>query len=351
MSAGELEPIAPHEAVEMYHDAMLDEHAESTRRSEKHRLRAFVQFCDEHEIENLNDLSGRDLYRYRTWRREGQGDDREPIKLVTLKGQLASVRRFLRFAANIDAVEPELYEQVTLPTMKNGEDVSDSTLAPERAIEILEYLERAQPGSRDHIIVMLLWRTGARSGAIRGLDLRDLDLDGSHPRVSGPAVHFVHRPETDTPLKNQDKGTRWNRISEKTARYLEDYIEYHRPEVTDDHGRKPLITTKYGRPAGNTLRKTLYRVTRPCWRDESCPHDRDIDTCEATHLDHASKCPSGRSPHDLRSGRVTFYRREDVPRRIVQDRLNASEDILDRHYDRRSDREQAEQRTDYLPDL
>lgn len=347
----DLDPISPVDAVSMYLDAMRDEHAASTLKSEKHRLNAFVQFCDEHEIENLNDLSGREIYRYRTWRREGKGDDRDPIKLVTLKSQLATLRRFLRFAANIDAVPAALYEQVTLPTMKNGEDVSDSTLKPDRAISILDYLEHAQPGSRDHIIVMLLWRTGARTGAIRGLDLRDLDLEGSHPRVSGPAIHFVHRPETGTPLKNQERGTRWNRISQNTARYIEDYIEYHRPDVADDYGRKPLITTKYGRPSGNTLRKTLYRVTRPCWRGESCPHDRDLETCDATHLDHASKCPSSRSPHDLRSGRVTFYRREDVPRRVVKERLNASEDILDHHYDRRSDREQAEQRSDFLPDI
>ncbi|GAB3678987.1 tyrosine-type recombinase/integrase [Halopiger thermotolerans] len=350
MSDG-LEPISPHEAVEMYHDAMRDEHAKSTRRSAKHRLRAFVQFCDEEGIEDLNELTGRNLYKYRTWRREGKGDGYEPVKLVTLKGQLATLRRFLRFAANIDAVPPSLYEQVTLPTMKHGEDVSETTLKPERAIEILDYLENAKPGSREHIVVMLLWRTGARTGAIRGLDLRDLDLDGSHPRVSGPAIKFVHRPDTGTPLKNQEQGTRWNRISEKAARYIEDYIEYHRTDVTDEHGREPLITTRYGRPAGNTFRKTLYRVTRPCWRGEPCPHDRDLDECEATDIDHASKCPSSRSPHDLRSGRVTFYRREDVPRRIVKDRLNASEDILDRHYDRRSDREQAEQRSDYLPDL
>jgi len=39
-----------------------------------------------------------------------------------------------------------------------------------------------------------------------------------------------------------------------------------------------------------------------------------------------------------------------VPRRIVSDRLNASESILDEHYDRRSAREKAEQRRDYLPD-
>jgi len=347
----ELDPISPVDAVEMYHDAMRDEHAESTRRSAKHRLRAFIQFCDENDIEDLNELTGRALYKYRIWRREGQGDDREPIKRVTLKGQLATLRRFLRFAANIDAVPPELYEQITLPSMKNGEDVSDSTLEPSQAIAILDYLGGAQPASRDHIIMLLLWETGARTGAIRGLDIRDIDLDGTHPRLSGPAIQFVHRPDTGTPLKNQAKGTRWNRISERTARYIEDYIQYHRHDVTDDHGREPLITTAHGRPAGNTLRTTLYRVTRPCWRSEECPHDRDPEDCEATHLDHASKCPSARSPHDVRSGRVTFYRREDVPRRVVRDRLNASEDILDRHYDRRSDREQAEQRSDFLPDL
>ncbi|MFA9516337.1 tyrosine-type recombinase/integrase [Halopenitus sp. H-Gu1] len=347
----DLEPISPNDAVEMYQEAMRDEHAESTRKSAKHRLGAFVQFCDEEGIEDLTELTGRDLFQYRIWRREGQGDGREPIKLVTLKGQLATLRRFLRFAANINAVPPELYEQIVLPTMKNGEDVSESTLDPSRIIDILRYLEGAQPASRDHIILLLLWETGARTGAVRGLDLGDVDLDGSHPRFTGPAVSFNHRPDTGTPLKNQEAGTRWNRISGSTAAYIEDYIEYHRDDVTDDHGRHPLITTEYGRPTGNTLRVSLYRVTRPCWRGEPCPHDRNVDECDATHLDHASKCPSSRSPHDVRSGRVTYYRREDVPRRIVKDRLNASEDILDRHYDRRSDREQAEQRSDHLPDI
>jgi integrase len=347
----DLDPIPPHEAVEMFHDAMVDEHAKSTRESNKHRLQAFVQFCDEEGIGNLNELTGRDLYKYRIWRREGQGDGRNPIKTVTLKGQLATLRRFLQFAADIDAVPQGFYEKLTLPTMTNGEDVSETTLNPERAIEILDYLEKARPSTRDHIILALLWETGARTGAIRGLDLEDVDLEGDHPRFSGPALQFVHRPETDTPLKNREAGTRWNRISEKTARYIEDYIDFHRDDVTDEYGREPLLTTQHGRPAGNTFRTTLYRITRPCWRGEDCPHDRNLDDCEATHIDHASKCPSARSPHDVRSGRVTYYRREDVPRRVVKDRLNASTDILDRHYDRRSDREQAEQRSDFLPDI
>jgi integrase len=330
---------------------MQDEHAESTRRSEKHRLNSFLQFCEEEQIEDLSNLDGLDVYEYRQWRRNGHGDGREEIKLVTLRSQLTSLRRFLRFAADIEVVPAKLYEKVPIPSLSAGEGISDSTLDPDRALTIIDYLEHAQPASRDHIIMLLLWRTGARSGALRALDLQDVDLDGTHPRVSRPSIHFVHRPETGTPLKNQEKGTRWNRISEPTARFLQDYIDYNRDDVTDDHGREPLITTQYGRPAGNTIRTTFYRVTRPCWRGEDCPHDRDPENCEATHLDHASKCPSARSPHDMRSGRVTYYRREDVPRRVVKDRLNASEDILDRHYDRRSDREQAEQRSDYLPDL
>ena len=346
-----LDPLAPAEAVNMFHDAMRDEHAESTRNSAKHRLRSFLQFCDENDIENLNSLSGRDLYEYRIWRREGHGDGREPIKLVTLKSQLATLRRFLRFAANIDAVPPELYEQISLPTMSHGEAVSESTLDPERALAILSYLEIAYPVSRDHIVLLLLWETGARTGAIRGLDLQDVDLDGTHPRFSGPAVRFVHRPDEGTPLKNGEDGTRWNRISEQAAGYIEDYIDFRRVDSTDEHGREPLLTTSHGRVAGNTIRTCLYRITRPCWRGEDCPHDREEDDCEATHIDKASQCPSARSPHDVRSGRVTYYRRQDVPRRIVKDRLNASKDILDRHYDRRSDREQAEQRSEHLPDI
>jgi len=292
----DLEPIPPAEAAEMYHHAKRDGHAEATRRSSKHRIGAFLQFCEEHAIDNPNELSGRDLFQYRIWRREGQGEGREPIKLVTLKGQLATLRTFLKFAANIDAVAPSLYEQVALPTMKHGADVSDSTLEPGRAVDVLESLERAHPASRDHIIMLLLWCTGARTGAIRGLDLADLALEGEHPEVKGPAIRFVHRPETDTPLRNQEDGTRWNRISELTAKYLTDYLELHRHDVTDDHGRNPAITTTHGRPAGNTIRKVLYRITRPCWRGEDCPHDRDVDTCDGAHLDHARKCPSSRSP-------------------------------------------------------
>lgn len=337
----DLESLPPEKAVKLYLSGR-DDLAENTRETQDHRLRAFLAWCEEEEITDMTDISGRDLYEFRIWRRDG-GYSGEEIETVTLRGNLATLRAFLRFCGEIDAVEEELWDKVPLPTSSKGDDVSESTLSPDRAVDVLRYLERFEYASRRHIIVLILWHTGCRMGALRGLDVEDMDLDGDRPRGDGPAVHYVHRPP-ETPLKNKEAGDRWNAISEHVAQVLRDYMGGPREDVTDDEGRNPLVTTRYGRVSRSAVRDTLYRVTRPCWRGEECPHDKDPDTCDWTGHGKMSKCPSSRSPHDVRSGRVTAYRRQDVQRDLVEDRLNASEDILDKHYDRRSEREKAAQR-------
>lgn len=340
-----LEPLAPERAAEMYLTARQDELSEATINGQKYRLEAFVQWCDEEGIDNLNDLNGRDLYAYRVWRREGNGEGREGIEPITLRGQLATVRAFLGFAAEVDAVPETLREKVPLPIVSGAGEVSDSTLDPERTEAILEYLNRYKYASRPHVTVLLMWHTGCRAGGLRALDVEDCDLEGD-----SPGIQFAHRPDEDTPLKNNEKGERWNAIGESVARVVRDYIDGPRIEIKDEYGRRPLLTTNRGRVSSSTVRDTLYKVTRPCWRNAGCPHDRDIQECKATNMESASTCPSSRSPHDVRSGRVTAYRREDVPRRVVADRLNASTQILDKHYDRRNEREKSEQRREYLPD-
>ncbi|WP_188980611.1 tyrosine-type recombinase/integrase [Halocalculus aciditolerans] len=329
----------------MYMEARSDELSEGTLQGHKYRLQAFVQWCEEEGIENLNDLGGRDLYGYRIWRREGNGEDRDPIAPVTLRGQLSTIRAFLRFCAEVDAVPESLREKVPLPTVSGGEDVSNTTLEPDRAEEILNYLERYEYASRKHVTLLVMYHTGARVGAVRGLNLSDISLGDD------PGIQFVHRPDQGCPLKNKEKGERWNAISVRVARTLRHYIDGPRNEIYDEYGNEPLLTTSQGRPHHTTIRSTLYTITRPCWRNAECPHDRDPDECEYTQSEQMSSCPSARSPHDVRSGRVTAYRRQDVPRRVVSDRLDASEGVLDKHYDRRSEREKAEQRRDYLPDI
>ena len=337
----ELQPVSPADAVELYLGSRKDDAAEWTITSHEARLRPFVEWCQVEDVENLNDLDGRDLYQYRVWRREGGYSESEVAELApaTLETSLSTLRTFLQFAADIEAVHEDLYTKVPIPDLSNADEVSDSKMVPERAPPILEYVERYEYGSRDHVILLLMWHTGARIGGVRALDLQDCDLD-----EDTPGLNYVHRPDRGTPLKNDRKSERFNRISREVAQVIRDYIEGPREEKSDEHGRDPLITTTHGRASPTTVRETVYKWTRPCMVGEGCPHEREIEDCEATYYKQASKCPSSRSPHDWRKARVTKYRNDGVPRSVVSDRLDASEKILDKHYDRASKRKRAERR-------
>lgn len=180
-----------------------------------------------------------------------------------------------------------------------------------------------------------------RLGALRSLDMRDYRSDEL-------ALELHHRPETGTPLKNGTSGERMVALDERLRQLLDEYIEGPRESVQDEHNRVPMVTTANGRPALSTFRETVYRLTRPCEFGWECPHDRDPETCEATDGDRASTCPSSRTPHDLRSGAITAHLLEDVPVEIVSERMDVSQDVLNRQYDRRSKLEKMRQRRWFL---
>lgn len=335
----DLQPIAPEAALDLFLDQRRGEVSKETRRVTESRIRMFVEWCEENDLTNMNDVTGRDLNEFRVYRRE-EGD----LKPVSLKTQLSSLRVFLGFCASIDAVPDGLRDKVLLPHIPEGEKSSRTNLDYERGEEILGYLAKYEYASREHVLFALYWRTGMRSGSIRALDLKDFDAEDR-------ALEVRHRPGTEenTVLKNGERGERDVALSSELVQMLEDYISGPRLETTDDDGRSPLITTREGRPVTDTFRHIIYRYTRPCKvPGKPCPHDRDPDDCEAAGADVPSKCPSARSPHDLRSGAITAHLLEDVPVEIVSDRMDVSKDVLDQHYDRRSEREKMEQRRSYL---
>lgn len=336
MGKEDLEPLTPTEAVEMYVDHRGPELAEKSLQNHKYRLNTFVEFCEENEIENLNELTGRDCHRYRTWR------SRQDIAPMTLRTHLATLRVFLEFCSSIDAVEEGLREKVVIPEISKEDQARDVKLSDDRADAILDHLERFEYASRDHVILAILWHTGIRLGTLRAIDVDDWDS-------SAPCLEIRHRPETGTPLKNGKAAERSIAVGNHYARVIEDYLEYNRIDATDKYGREPMISSEYGRLSAAPIRKTVYEWTRPCVHTE-CPHERDPATCEATQTPKPSVCPSGRSPHGIRRGALTRMLREGTPEGVVSDRSDVSGDVLETHYDRRTERERMEIRREFLRD-
>ena len=65
-----LEPLKPEQGVKWYLEDKQSEYAEATIYAHRSRLGFLVQFLDQEDIDNLNELTGRILHRYRVWRRE-----------------------------------------------------------------------------------------------------------------------------------------------------------------------------------------------------------------------------------------------------------------------------------------
>jgi integrase len=334
----DLTPTTPEEALDLYLRERSTDVTESTLQAHEYRLNHFVRWCNgEGEIENVNTLTGRELHRYKLWRQE-DGD----LNKVSLKSQMDTLRVFVRFCETVDAVETDLHSKIISPTLGDGTGQRDVKLDADEAEALLNYLERFEYASFAHTLVLLLWRTGMRIGSIRSLDVSDFRADDEYLSVN-------HRPDTDTPLKNKGKGERFVALTPSVCAVIEDYIDVHRDDVTDDYGRKPLLTTENGRPINNTLRQTVYRWTRPCQYQGDCPHGKEIEECEAiTDRGRASRCPSSVSPHAIRRGSITHHLTEDVPETVVSDRMNVSQGVLDAHYDRRDEEVKVEQRRGYL---
>jgi len=67
----DLDPIEPRDAVAMYINQRESESADKTVENIRNHLDSFVQWCEQSDIGNLNELTGRTLYEYRMWRQDG----------------------------------------------------------------------------------------------------------------------------------------------------------------------------------------------------------------------------------------------------------------------------------------
>ncbi|MFB6198795.1 MAG: tyrosine-type recombinase/integrase [Halobacteriaceae archaeon] len=334
-----LEPIDPETALELYLADKQNELAEASLTGKKYRLQHFVRWCHEQGIENLNNLTGRQLHEYRLWRRD-DGD----LNKVSEKTQMDTLRVFVRWLEAVDGVEQDLSQKVLSPAITPDENSRDVMMDSEQASSVLSHLEKFEYAEVHHVALTLMWHTMMRTGGVHALDVNDYNADEQY-------VEVRHRPESGTPIKNKGEGERLVALSDNICDLLDDWIANKRPDVTDEHGREPLLASRYGRLHKTTIRTYVYKWTRPCKYGEDCPHDRNLESCEGTSEHSASKCPTSVSPHAIRRGSITHSLNNEMPDKIVSDRANVSPRVIEQHYDRRTEREKMEQRRDYLDNL
>ena len=323
--------LTPRDAVDRWLSRQQLDKADATLSGYRRRLSHFVEFCEDNEIETVNELTPWDVESYETRRR---GRD---VATITLRNELLTFRQFLRYLARVGIIDEAVPKAVELPNVSAADQADETLLEPARAERILSVLRDGKSGvsARSHAVLEVAWFTGARLGAMRGLDVGDVDLDDGW-------VRFQHRPESGTPLKNGKDGERVVGISDDVAEAIARYRE-NAPSQTDQHGRRPLWETPFGRVSTNTVRTTVYQATLPC-RVGPCPHGKDPETCEWTTQQQASKCPSSRSPHQIRSGSITWQLNRGLRADVVAERVNASVDVIEQHYDRADEFDQFEER-------
>ena len=98
----ELEPIDPDTALELYLTDRESNLSQATIYSHRSRLGHFVRWCDQQDITKLNTLTGRQLHRYRLWRRD-DGD----LSATTEKTQMDTLRVFIKIKADTSGLDPE----------------------------------------------------------------------------------------------------------------------------------------------------------------------------------------------------------------------------------------------------
>ncbi|WP_436929095.1 tyrosine-type recombinase/integrase [Halosimplex halobium] len=322
--------LRPREAWERYIDRKRPERTEHSMKSIYYRIRLFVEWCEDQGIDRVSELNGWHFEQYETERRS------RDLAVMTLGKEMGTIRRFVEYLERIEAVDDGLSEKVPNIHIPKEARSSDKKLAAEEALPLLDYYREHERGTRHHAFLELAWSTAARLGALRGLDRRDFDAEEQ-------LIEFKHRPETDSPLKNKTEGERVVGLPPEVAEAVQDYIKGDRWDKRDDNGREPLLTSREGRMGMNSVRRMSYQVTQPCSYGK-CPHNHEIPTCDFREPNHESKCPSSRSPHQIRTGSISWQLDCGVPIKVVAERANVAIKTLKNHYDKTEPRKRMERR-------
>jgi site-specific recombinase XerD len=321
MSENRQRDLTPTEAAERFIAKRRNKNTEKTVRSYENRLRQFVRWAHERDdVETMRDLDGWIIDEYERFLDE-RGD-----APATVQGKLVALNELVKYCVRLDVVDADLPQRVEIPNLSKDDQTSDKMLEAPDARRLLQYYRNSTKdyGTRHHVTLELMWHVGGRISCFLALDLEDYDADEQ-------VLRFRHRPPTR--LKDGTDHERNVALTDATADALDFWIARERYDKKDENGRTPLLTTAQGRPAESTLQTWAYQATQPCMAT-ACPHNRKRATCEYTQKSHASKCPSSRSPHAIRTGSITWQLNRGLSYVKVAERVASSPETIRRYYDK-----------------
>lgn len=272
--------LTPEDALGQYLQSRHDATA-STVQNHRYRLNYFIHWFDEEsDVDELSELTGWHCEQFKNWRMKNFD-----LNLVTLQYHIQTLRVFIRWCESVGAVDDDVSENIIVTTVSDSEKARDVHISYERAMQIIDYLCRYEWASTAHLVFHTLYHTGMRRSSLYSLDVGDWHADEQYLAVR-------HRPEQGTALKLKSEGERNVSVTDsRLVEALEDWVHQHRPDVTDDNDREPLLTSKQGRLHYKTISTICYKVTRPCYFAGSCPHDRVVDECEAHSIRATQNAP------------------------------------------------------------
>lgn len=323
--------LSPREALERWLDKQRADKSESSIRTYRYQLKLFVEWCEREGFEPIGGITPWDVDEYELHRR---GKNVAPS---TIHNELKTLRRFLKYLGQIQVIDADLYQTIEVPGIPPGEASDDTSLDADAALALLEHYRNSEErASRKHVLLELVWHIGARAGGIIAIDLRDFEPEDD-------LIRFKNRPDTGTRLKNGVEGERVVAILPSVTEIVEEYIDGDRIDIRDEYDRQPLLTSQKGRPRGTTLRAWIYMATQPCIHSP-CPHGNQMQTCEYRSYKQAGGCPSSRAPHHVRTGSITYQLNQGMPIERTAERVNATVEVIKRHYDKQNQRAEMEER-------
>ena len=313
---------------------------DSTVRAYRIVVSDFINYCETNGIEAVGNIDG---YLIEQWKIKRKDEDQ--VSPATLKNNLKHLRVFIRWCEATEMLDAGMADKIQIPSITDAQERSDDIVNPEQMQSILNHLEMYQYATRLHAFTKLLWHIGCRISVAIALDVQDF-----RPRKG--VIEIRNREQTGTGLKNGNKSERNVTLNDDVVEVLNDYVNGHRLNVTDDHGREPLFTTEAGRMGRNVAYKNFVAISRPCVYDNYCPHNRNVDNCEAAQKKkRAFDCPSSESLHPIRRGSITYHLNQGWPIEQVSQRCDVGVDVLKKHYDSRSLEDTRQQRSQHLDKL